>query len=104
MSNTLITILVTIFASSGFWTLILALYTNAHEKKSAETELLLGLAHDRIFALCKEILRTGELTQEGYDNLLHLYKPYKECGGNGTAEKLMKDVADMSLKIGGAAK
>ena len=90
MSTTLVTVLVTVFASSGFWTLILAVYTSRHEK-------LLGLGHDRIFELCEGILKRGELTQAEYDNLLHLYKPYKKLGGNGTAEKLMKEVENMDI-------
>lgn len=97
MSTTLITILVTVFASSGFWTLILAVYTNRHQKHDAKTEMLLGLGHDRIFELCEGILKRGELTQAEYDNLLHLYKPYKKLGGNGTAEKLMKEVENMDI-------
>lgn len=99
MSSTLITILVTIFASSGFWTLMLAIYTAKHDKSSNETKMLLGLAHDRIFELCEQILKRGEMTQGEYDNLLHLYKPYKSLGGNGTAEKLMKEVEEMHLTM-----
>lgn len=93
----LATILITIFASSGFWTLILAIYTSRHEKHDAKTEMLLGLAHDRVFELCEDILKKGEITQAEYDNLLHLYKPYKKLGGNGTAEKLMKEVENMDI-------
>lgn len=33
------------------------------------------------------------ITREEYENLNdYLYIPYHECGGNGTAEKLMCDV------------
>lgn len=99
MTSTLFTILVTIFASSGFWTLILAIYNNRQKAKSAETELLLGLAHDRIYELCKEILKTGDMTEQEYDNLRHLYDPYVKLGGNGTAEKLMQQVEDMKISL-----
>lgn len=99
MTSTLFTILVTIFASSGFWTLILAIYNNRQKAKSAETELLLGLAHDRIYELCKEILKTGDMTEQEYDNLRHLYDPYVKLGGDGTAEKLMQQVEDMKISL-----
>lgn len=95
MSSTLITILVAIFASSGFWTLVQAIYTARHKAKSAEVQMILGLGHDRIYELCKEILRKGEITHEEYDNLLHLYEPYKLLGGNGTAEKMMIEVKEI---------
>ena len=99
MTTSLITIIVAIFASSGIWSLILAIYTNKSKAKSAETELLLGLAHDRIFELCKDILKSGEMSEQEYDNLKHLYDPYIESGGNGTAEKLMKQVEEMKIEL-----
>lgn len=99
MTSTLFTVLVTIFASSGFWTLILAIYNNRQKAKSAETELLLGLAHDRIYELCKNVLKTGELSDSEYDNLRHLYDPYIKMGGNGTAERLMKEVEDLKITL-----
>lgn len=95
MSTTMITVLVTIFASSGFWALVQTVYSNKHRAASNETQMLLGLGHDRIYELCKEILKTGEVTHEEYDNLLHLYEPYKALGGNGTAEKMMQEVKDL---------
>lgn len=97
MTSTIITIIITLFASSGFWTLILAVYNNRHKAKSAESELLLGLAHDRIYELCKEILRTGEMTEQEYDNIRHIYDPYIKMGGNGTAKKLMEQVEDLKI-------
>lgn len=99
MTSTLITVLVTVFASTGFWSLITAIYNSRSKAKSAETELLLGLAHDRIYELCKEILKTGDMTEQEYDNLRHLYDPYVKLGGNGTAEKLMQQVEDMKISL-----
>lgn len=95
MTATLLTVLVTVFASSGFWALVQMMYINRSKAKSEETKMLLGLGHDRIYELCKEILRTGEITHEEYDNLLHLYEPYQALGGNGTAEKMMQDIKDL---------
>lgn len=99
MTSTIITIVITLFASSGFWTLILAIYNNRHKAKSAEVEMILGLGHDRIYELCKEVLRTGEMTEAEYDNIRHLYDPYVKLGGNGTAAKLMKQVEDMKISL-----
>lgn len=99
MTSTLITVLVTVFASTGFWSLITAIYNARSKAKSAETELLLGLAHDRIFEQCKDILKRGDMTEAEYDNLRHLFDPYKKLGGNGTAEKLMQQVEDMKISL-----
>lgn len=45
--ETLITVLCAVLASSGFWALIQKLT----DKKDAKTQMLVGLAHDRILYL-----------------------------------------------------
>lgn len=98
MSDTIlvaiITGIVTLLASSGFWTFIL----KRSENKTARTRLLIGLAHDRIMHLGFSYIRRGYITKEEYDDLrIYLYEPYHEAGGNGSAEKIMKEVHDLPL-------
>lgn len=94
MANTLITILVTLLASSGFW----AFVTMILEKKSARSKMLLGLGHDRIMYLGMKYIEKGEITQSEYENLRkYLYEPYKKMGGNGTAERLMEEVNKLKM-------
>jgi len=90
----LITIVCSVVASGGFWS-----YLSKHtDKKSASTKMLLGIGHDRIIHLCIKYLERGWITHDELENLHdYLYVPYKELGGNGTAERLMKRVD--SLKI-----
>lgn len=95
MSTFMISILAAVFASTGFWALVTAIYEAKHKDKSAVAEMLLGLGHDRIYELCSEYLRKGEITRSEYDNLKHLYDPYTKLGGNGTASKLMKEIEDL---------
>lgn len=60
--------------------------------------LLIGLAHDRIINLGKEYIRRGSITAGEYDDLYtYLYVPYRKGGGNGTAEKIMKEVAELPI-------
>lgn len=83
-----------ILASSGFWSFLL----NRHNKKDANTRLLLGLAHDRILFLGQSYIHRGYITKEEYDDLnSYLYEPYREAGGNGSAEKVMNDVQKLPL-------
>lgn len=78
-----VSIIVAVVASNGFWVFLQARLN----KKSAQTQMLVGLGHDRILSLCNEYLNRGCITTEEYDNLYnYLYKPYIECGGNGTAK------------------
>ena len=84
------TIVVAIFASTGFWTLITNIYNKRSNQQSAETKLLLGVAHNMIFDKCERYLRRGWVTPEELDDLIYMFTPYSASGGNGTA-KLMFD-------------
>lgn len=95
--NHVITVIVAVFASTGFWAFINDRINKRKKKKSAETKMLLGLAHDRIYELCNMYIRDGRISHHAYDNLMYLYKPYKELGGNGTAERLMEEVDKLPI-------
>ena len=89
-----VAILTTLLASTGFW----ALVTKIIDKRSAKTKMLLGLGHDRIMSLCTKYIEKGSITQSEYENLYkYLYKPYKDMGGNGSAERLMKEVDKLKI-------
>ena len=93
-SNILITILCTLLASAGFW----AFMTNVADKKSAKSKMLLGLGHDRIMFLSMKYIERGNITRSEYENLYkYLYEPYKKMGGNGMAERLMKEVDKLEI-------
>ena len=60
--------------------------------------MLKGLGHDRICYLGACYIKQGFITKDDYENLHdYLYLPYKELGGNGTAEKIMKEVERLPL-------
>ena len=88
--QTLITIIGSVIASSGFWACVQKL----GEKKDVKTQMLIGLWHDRIVYLGMTYLERGDwITRDEYENLHdYLYKPYKALGGNGSAERIMQDV------------
>lgn len=82
-------------ASSGFWTYLIT----RRDKKSASARLLLGLAHDKIITHVNEHIARGYITSDAYDDLhRYLYEPYKEMGGNGTVDRLMKEVAKLPIR------
>lgn len=97
--SNLMTILVSVLASSGLWSFL----GKIHDKKDAKTQLLVGIAHDRIIALGQEYISRGYITKDEYENLYdYLYVPYKECGGNGTAARVMRQVEQLPLREGNA--
>lgn len=90
-----LTIIGSVLASSGFWAFI----QSRQKKKDGGTELLIGIAHDRIIFLGMSYVRRQWLTQDEYNNLHdYLYVPYKKLGGNGTAERVMKEVAKLPIR------
>lgn len=102
MTEQIITIMVAVFASTGFWSFITSRFQrrdNVTDKKTAEGEMLRGLGHDRICYLGQMYIKKGHITKEDYENLHdYLFIPYKKLGGNGTAEKIMNDVEKLPIK------
>ena len=98
--NTLIVAIIgAIFASTGFWAFLTFMIQRKDKKASAEAQMLRGLGHDRICYLGAYYIKQGYITTEDYENLHdYLYIPYKKLGGNGTAEKIMKEVEKLPLK------
>lgn len=89
-----VTVVCAVLASSGFW----AWMTARREKKDAKTKMLLGLGHDRIVSLSMRYIERGWITQDEYEDLnKYLYSPYREMGGNGTAERLMKEIGKLPI-------
>ena len=90
-----VTVMCAFIASSGFW----AWMTNKNNKKSASTQMILGLGHDRIIHLCEKYIENGWISSDEYENLnTYLFEPYVRMGGNGTAKRLMAIVDNLPTK------
>ena len=101
MSENVVAIVVAIFASTGFWSLIQYIISIVKEKKgkdSSEKKLLVALSHDRILHLCKVAIDAGSISQDDYDNLAQIVDPYFEAGGNHLAKKYWEDVQKLPIK------
>lgn len=83
----------------SFVTFMVQRKDNRARKRTAESDMLMGLGHDRIVFLGGQYLKRGWITKDEYENLHdYLFKPYAELGGNGTAQKVMKEVDKLPLK------
>lgn len=90
----IIAVLSSILASSGLW----AYFSKKAERKDIKTEMLLGLAHDRIMFLGMSYIERGWITSDEYENLYeYLYKPYEKLGGNGSAKRVMNAVNKLDI-------
>ena len=93
--QTVITIICSVLASSGFWAYIM----KRSENKDVKTEMLIGLGHDRIIFLGMSYIERGYITSDEYANLYeYLYKPYRKMGGNGSAERIMNEVQKLPIR------
>lgn len=89
------TIICSVLASSGLWAYI----SKRSDRMDAKTELLIGIAHDRIVFLGMSYVNRGYITQDEYDNLYtYLYQPYLKNGGNGSATRVMKEVDKLPIR------
>lgn len=90
----MLTVISSVLASSGLWTYMM----KKSEQKDVKTEMLIGLAHDRIVFLGMAYIERGWITQDEYENLYeYLYKPYEKMGGNGSAKKIMQEVNKLPI-------
>lgn len=91
----LITLLMAFAASSGFW-----LYLDKRfDRRSSQTELLIGLAHHFIIEQALSYIMRGWITQDEYESLeRYLYRPYHKLGGNGTADRIMIEVNKLPIR------
>ena len=91
----LVTILVSVLASSGVWAMVMKLM----DKKDVKTQMLIGLGHDRIMYLGMSYIQRGWITRDEYENLVdYLYKPYELMGGNGSAKRVVDEVKKLPLQ------
>lgn len=94
LAQILLTIFTSVMASSGIWALI----QKRIERKDVRTQLLLGLAHDRILQSGMYYIERGYVLQDEYENLHdYLYVPYTHMGGNGTAKRVMEELSRLPL-------
>lgn len=89
-----LTIFSSVLASSGLW----AYLQKRSETKDVKSEMLIGLAHDRIMYLGMQYIDRGYITQDEYENLrVYLYEPYEKLGGNGSAKRIMQEVDKLPI-------
>lgn len=90
-----VTIACSVIASSGFW----AYVQKRHDSKDVKSQMLIGLAHDRIIFLGMSYIERGWVSQDEYENLYeYLYKPYEKMGGNGSAKRIMTEVNNLPIR------
>ena len=101
-AQTMVTIVCSVFASSGLWAFILAIWQSRRKKNDAESRMVRGLAHAKIIEVGSVYIKQGYISLEDYNEFVkYLYEPYEALGGNGTAKKIYEQVAKLPIAIDG---
>lgn len=107
-----ISVLTAVLASGGLWNFLskkqdMRLAELEKQKQEEQNEnlkndfnnkLLLGLAHDRLMYLTNKYLDNGWVSAEEYENLMYMYQPYIQSGGNGAVKRNMEKVEKLPPK------
>lgn len=93
-----LTIFTSVLASSGLWAFLGSRLDRRLERHSAEQEMLIGIGHIELVFFGIQYIDRGWITQDEYDTMQDLYKPYTKLGGNGSGTKIMKEIEKLPLK------
>lgn len=101
MSDMVLAVVVAIFASTGFWSVIIVLI-NRHYAKNDKSDLtmqaLLAILHYRVYRLCKVHLKNEYISEDELEALGILYEYYAKLGGNGTCKKLYERCCELPIR------
>ena len=100
MTDAILVAIIAGLTSGGVSQLVIFLIQRRDKQRNNPlADMVRGLGHDRIISLGTEYIQRGSITKDEYENLHdYLYIPYQELGGNGTAEKVMKEVSNLPIK------
>lgn len=102
MTGEIISLVVAVIASSGLWTFLTRVYDSRKKKLSNSEKISLGVAHDRIMYLGGLYIKRGYISPDEYENLHDfLYIPYRDMGGNGAAERIMREIDKLPIRKDG---
>jgi hypothetical protein len=63
---------------------------------------VLALLHDRLYSACQLYIQYGKIALEDLENLEHLYKGYRDLGGNGACEAMYHRVEALPTDLSSA--
>ncbi len=100
MSEAILVAIIAGLTSGGISQLVIFLIQRKDKQKNDPlADMVRGLGHDRIIYLGQKYIDKKFVTRDEYENLHdYLFIPYKELGGNGTAEKIMREVGNLPIK------
>lgn len=94
-----------LIALSGFVVYLRMRKEAKDQHQDAATRLLMSLAQDKIIFLGMKYIDRGWISKDEYQDLKHyLAEPYKELGGNGTTDRIMRAIDNLEFRSGNPLK
>lgn len=90
-SDIVLPIVFALFASQGFWALILYKVQKRDEQKDIRTRADIAILHDLVYKYTRRAIARGYTTFYEFDNTTMLFQIYSEYGGNGTGAQLYEE-------------
>ena len=86
-------------AVTGLITYIKNKLSKDKKKDRAIENAVQALLRNELIRRYREYEEKGEISILDKENITHMYEEYKNLGGNGTVEKLYKELLDLHTKI-----
>lgn len=81
------TIILAVFASTGFWQLLQKIYETHKKTKTPQEKMLLAIGRDRLLFLSKKYEQMGYIPDDEYENYDEMGEAYIALGGNSQVKK-----------------
>lgn len=90
----IVTIIVAIFASSGFWD-----WLKTRRKKMTPFErVTMAIGRDRLNCLSKKHIKAGYIPEDEFESFKELGEAYLEAGGNTMVKELYLEAVELPKK------
>lgn len=94
-SHALVIVVGSMLGSGGFWKYL----DSRGVKNNAQTQLMMGIAYDKITTLGIEYINRGWITKDELEEFeKYFFLPYKVLGGNGIAERIANQVRNLPFR------
>lgn len=83
----------------GLLTYLIKKIKSLHTKEKAVEHGVQALLRNELIRRYREYETKGEITILDKENVEHLFKEYKNLGGNGTVAQMYEEIIDLPIKI-----
>lgn len=92
------TIILAIFASTGFWTFLNQVISNHKHKKTPQEQMIMAIGRDRILFLSKTYMKMGYIPDDEFDNFKLMGEAYIAMDGNTSVKRKYLEAIKLTTK------